>query len=45
MSEELANSLNYESKLDRSAESINRLIEDGERQGQKFVEARLKQMG
>ena len=45
MSEELADSLNYESKLDRSAESINRLIEDGERQGQKFVEARLKQMG
>ncbi len=39
MSEDLAKSLTYESKLDRSAENINRLILDGEKQGQKFVEA------
>ena len=44
MSAELAGSLNYESKLDRSAEMINRLIDDGERQGQKFIEARLRQL-
>ncbi len=41
MSEDLAKSLNYESKLDRCPENINRLIEDGEKQGQKFVEARF----
>ncbi|MGD2016134.1 MAG: patatin-like phospholipase family protein [Desulfobacterales bacterium] len=41
MSEDLANSLNYESKLDRSPELINRLIQDGEKQGRKFVEIRL----
>jgi NTE family protein len=45
MSEDLAKSLNYESKLDRSPENINRLIQDGEKQGQKFVEARFRQMG
>jgi NTE family protein len=45
MSEDLAKSLNYESKLDRSAENINRLIQDGEKQGQKFVEARFRKMG
>jgi NTE family protein len=45
MSEDLAKSLNYESKLDRSPENINRLIQDGEKQGKKFIEARLKQMG
>ena len=44
MSEELAKSLTYESKLDRSSESINRLIRDGEKQGQKFIEARFGQM-
>jgi NTE family protein len=41
MSEDLAKSLNYESKLDRAPEHIQRLILDGEKQGQKFVEARL----
>ncbi len=44
MSDDLANSLTYESKLDRSPESINRLILDGERQGEKFIEARLREM-
>jgi len=44
MSEELADSLNFESKLDRSPETINRLILDGEKQGEKFIEARLRQM-
>jgi NTE family protein len=42
MSEDLAKSLNYESKLDRSPENINRLIEDGEKQGQTFFEARFR---
>jgi NTE family protein len=41
MSDELANSLSYESKLDRSPENINRLILDGEKQGKKFIEARF----
>jgi NTE family protein len=41
----LAKSLTYESKLDRSAENINRLILDGEKQGQKFIDARFRQMG
>ena len=45
MSEELAKSLTYESKLDRSPESIHRLIQDGEKQGQKFIEARFGQRG
>jgi NTE family protein len=45
MSEELAKSLTYESKLDRSPESINRLIQDGEKQGQKFIEARFGERG
>jgi NTE family protein len=45
MSEDLAKSLNYESKLDRCPENIHRLIADGEKQGKQFVEARLKQMG
>jgi len=40
MSEDLSKSLNYESKLDRSSENIKRLIQDGEKQGQKFFEAR-----
>ena len=43
MSEELADSLNYESKIDRSPESIKRLIDDGERQGKLFIESRLMQ--
>ena len=45
MSEDLSKSLNYESKLDRSPESIKRLIQDGEKQGEKFIEARLRQLG
>ncbi|MGK7917305.1 MAG: patatin-like phospholipase family protein [Prochloraceae cyanobacterium] len=45
MSEDLAQSLNYESKLDRSPEKIKQLIEDGEKQGKQFLETRLSQMG
>jgi NTE family protein len=45
MSEDLAKSLAYESKLDRSPESINRLILDGEKQGQKFIKARAACLG
>ena len=45
MSEDLAKSLTYESKLDRSPENINRLILDGEKQGQKFIEARFRKKG
>ena len=41
MSPELAKSLTYESKLDRSPEHISRLIQHGEDQGRRFVEARL----
>jgi NTE family protein len=41
MSEDLQKSLNYESKLDRSPESINRLIEDGKKQAKTFLETRL----
>jgi NTE family protein len=44
MSVELAKSLTYESKLDRSPEHIGRLIRDGEEQGKRFLAARLKQM-
>lgn len=45
MSPELANSLNYESKLDRCPENINRLIADGEKQGEQFIKTRFKQLG
>ena len=45
MSDELQKTLTYEDKLDRSPENINRLIEDGEKQGHKFLEARFKQLG
>jgi len=45
MSEDLAKSLNYESKLDRSPENIHRLMADGEKQGKQFLETRLSQMG
>jgi NTE family protein len=45
MSPELAKSLNYENKLDRCPENINRLIADGEKQGKKFIKARLQHMG
>jgi NTE family protein len=44
MSEDFAKGLTYEDKLDRSPENINRLLQDGEKQGKKFVEARFKQM-
>lgn len=44
MSVDLAKSLTYESKLDRSPEHIDRLIRDGEAQGKRFLEARLSQM-
>jgi len=44
MSEDLAKSLNYESKLDRCPENINRLIADGEKQGKFFIETRLRQI-
>jgi NTE family protein len=44
MSEDFAKSLTYEDKLDRSPENINRLIMDGEKQGQKFIKARFKKM-
>ncbi len=43
MSEDVAQSINYISKLDRSPEHIQRLIQDGEIQGQKFIKARLSQ--
>jgi len=45
MSEELSKTLTWEDKLNRSPENINRLIQDGEKQGKKFIEARLRQMG
>ena len=44
MSEDLAKSLDYESKLDRSPENISSLIQDGEKQGKKFLETRFGQM-
>jgi hypothetical protein len=40
MSVELAKSLTYESKPDRRPEHTARLIQDGEEQGRKFLEAR-----
>lgn len=43
MSPELARSLAYESKLDRSPEYIFSLIEHGEERGRQFLEARLAQ--
>jgi len=44
ISEDLAKTLNYESKLDRCPDSINRLIADGEKQGKLFIETRLLQL-
>lgn len=38
MSLELQESLNYSTKINRSADHINRLIEDGEKQGNKFLQ-------
>lgn len=40
MSDHLQKSLNYESKLDRSPERINQLMEDGRLQAKRFLEAR-----
>jgi len=42
MSPEISNSLNYESKLDRNWDYIQLLIADGEKQGRKFLEDRLR---
>jgi len=42
MSSDLQNSLNYESKLDRSPERIQQLIADGRKQGKAFLDARLQ---
>jgi hypothetical protein len=42
MSDYLQKSLNYESKLDRSQERIDQLMEDGRQQAKKFLEARFK---
>ena len=42
MSSDLQKSLNYESKLDRSPNRINQLIEDGKQQAKQFLEARLE---
>jgi NTE family protein len=39
MSPELQENLNYSTKINRSADHINRLIEDGEKQGNKFLQA------
>jgi NTE family protein len=41
MSDDLQNSLDYETKLDRNPEHIKQLIQDGEQQGKKFLESRL----
>jgi NTE family protein len=41
MSSDLQNSLNYESKLDRSPERIQQLIADGRKQGKAFLDSRL----
>lgn len=40
MSEEIAKGLNYESKLDRNFDYVQRLVADGEKQGRKFLEDR-----
>ena len=45
MSEELAESLNYESKLDRDYDFVRRLIEDGEDRGRKFLIERERMVG
>lgn len=41
MSEELQRSLTYVSKIDRSPDNIHRLMNDGEKQGKAYLEARL----
>ncbi|MCW3480390.1 patatin-like phospholipase family protein [Neisseriaceae bacterium JH1-16] len=45
MSESLQQTLDYESKLDRSPENVQRLIDDGERQATAFLEGRLAALG
>ena len=40
MSDSLQKTLNYETKLDRSPQRINQLIEDGRNQAKKFLEIR-----
>jgi NTE family protein len=45
MSEDLAKSLTYEDKLDRSPENINRLIIDGEKQGAKVYRSQIQTNG
>jgi NTE family protein len=44
MSADLAKSLTYESKLDRRPEHIAHLIQDGEMQGKRFLDARISQI-
>ena len=39
MSSELQSTLDYVSKLSREPSQIHRLIEDGEKQGRKFLES------
>ncbi|WP_373973624.1 patatin-like phospholipase family protein [Chitinibacter sp. SCUT-21] len=41
MSEEIQKTLDYESKLDRSKENIERLMADGEKQAQAFIVERI----
>jgi NTE family protein len=41
MSEELQKTLSYVSKIDRSPENIDRLMQDGEKQGKAYLEAKL----
>ncbi|MDN0073414.1 patatin-like phospholipase family protein [Crenobacter sp. SG2303] len=45
MSESLQLALDYESKLDRSPENVQRLIDDGERQAAAFLDGRLAGLG
>jgi len=45
MSMPLQRTLDYESKLDRSPENIQRLIDDGERQAEAFLQGRLAALG
>jgi hypothetical protein len=42
MSTKLSRSLDYESKIDRSVEHIEKLMKDGERQASEFLTQRRK---
>jgi NTE family protein len=42
ISQKVQQSLDYEGKIDRSSENINRLIEHGRKQGRKFLEERAR---